>query len=253
MPTAKDLRVEFIRPRAANAFIRRHHYSGRVVNNSQLHLGVFLAGRLCGCMQFGPPMVKRGVLSLVRGTKWHDMLELNRLAMVEDTPPNSESRVLAVAFRLIRKRYPHIEWILSYADATQCGDGTIYRACGFALTQVKPNETIWRSPPDRRGRRQYRCNFTLTKGTSMRTMTGGGASMRTYAEAGWEQMPGFQLRYVYFLNPAARGRLTVPEIPYSAIAEAGASMYRGERRKHSGDAPGDQLGEGGSIPTPALQ
>ena len=48
---------------------------------------------------------------------------------------------------------------------------------------------------------------------------------------GAKPIPGFQLRYIYFLNPAARERLTVPILPFSRIAEMGASMYRGERTR----------------------
>ena len=42
-------------------------------------------------------------------------------------------------------------------------------------------------------------------------------------------LAGYQLRYVYFIDSKWRKRLTVPEIPFSAIDEAGAGMYRGER------------------------
>lgn len=72
---------------------------------------------------------------------------------------------------------------------------------------------------------------------------------------GAEPLQGFQLRYIYFLNPAARGRLTVPEIPFSKIDEMGAGMYKGKtREKHLlADAPGVQPGEGGASPTPPLQ
>ena len=44
-----------------------------------------------------------------------------------------------------------------------------------------------------------------------------------------DRLQGFQLRYIYFIDPAYRQRLTVPELPYSAIADAGARMYKGER------------------------
>lgn len=42
-------------------------------------------------------------------------------------------------------------------------------------------------------------------------------------------LQGFQLRYVYFIDKAARERLTVPEIPFSRIDEIGAGMYKGEK------------------------
>lgn len=42
-------------------------------------------------------------------------------------------------------------------------------------------------------------------------------------------MPGYQLRYVYFIDKKCRERLTVPEIPFSKIDEVGAGMYKGEK------------------------
>ena len=67
---------------------------------------------------------------------------------------------------------------------------------------------------------------------------------------------GFQLRYIYFLNPAARQRLTVPEIPFSKIDEMGAGMYKGVAKRVSSetsDTPDIQSGKGGATPTDALQ
>jgi hypothetical protein len=51
-----------------------------------------------------------------------------------------------------------------------------------------------------------------------------------------------QLRYLYFLHPTAKDRLTVPVLPYSAIAEAGATMYKGVRQV---GAAGDHPAAGG--------
>jgi hypothetical protein len=78
--------------------------------------------------------------------------------------------------------------------------------------------------------------------------------MRAYIAAGWSPLPGFQLRYIAFLNPEARTRLTVPVLPYSEIACRGAGMYLGRPRAGSvdSDAPDTQSGEGGAEPTPAL-
>ena len=112
MVSAKDIVVKPITAQAANALVKRVHYSGRVVPNSQLHFGAYLDGKLEGVMSFGPPMMKKNVIGLVKDTKWNEMLELNRMAFSELLPRNSESRAMAVAFRLIKKHYPHIEWIL---------------------------------------------------------------------------------------------------------------------------------------------
>jgi hypothetical protein len=41
-------------------------------------------------------------------------------------------------------------------------------------------------------------------------------------------MKGYQLRYIYFIDPKWRKRLTVPELPFSKIDELGAGMYKGQ-------------------------
>ena len=43
-------------------------------------------------------------------------------------------------------------------------------------------------------------------------------------------LDGWQLRYLYFIYPEYRKRLTVPIIPFSRINEIGAGMYKGEKR-----------------------
>ena len=146
MATAKQIHVAPISQQDAAALVKRIHYSGKVTQNSQLHFGVFLDGRLEGAMQFGPSLDKRKIQGLVTSTGWNDFLELNRMAFSERLPRNSESRALGVAFRLIKKHYPHVEWVVSFADGTQCGDGTIYRASGFVLTGIKKIPRSGRRP-----------------------------------------------------------------------------------------------------------
>lgn len=244
MGRAKDIIIQRIDSRSANAFIQRTHYSGSVVRNSQLHFGAFLGGRLHGVLSFGPPMDRRKLLGLVQGTGWNEMIELNRLAFDEVLPRNSESRAIAVAIHLIRKHCPHVKWIVSFADATRCGDGTIYRASGFHLTGIRRNQQIGT------------LNGRLV---SKMTITKDAHAIRNKGRAGvpkeFAPLPGFQLRYVYFIDPTARERLTVPILPFSSIAEVGAAMYKGKKRAPSFDSEvlADQAREGGASPTEALQ
>jgi hypothetical protein len=244
--SAKNIRVAPIAPQAARRIVERYHYSHKCVPNSQLHFGVFLADKCFGAMQFGPPIDKRKLHGLVTGTTWNGMLELNRMAFADALPRNSESRAMAIAFRLIRKQYPHIEWVVSFADATQCGDGAIYRAAGFVLTGIKPNQQIleWNG--------QRIAKKTLDNENYPRP--GGKYFSRYLLETGQAKpLPGFQLRYIYFLNPSARERLQCPVLPFSAIAAAGALMYKGQRaRSTDSGATGDQPEGGGANPTRAL-
>lgn len=209
MASAKDIIVKPISSAAAKKVVQKVHYSGKVAAISQLHLGVFLFGKLEGVMQFGPPIDRRKLLPLVSGTKFNDFLELNRMAFSDVLPRNSESRALSIAFKLIKKYYPNIEWIVSFSDATQCGDGVIYRASGFDLTAIRKNSTIKKLADG---------TIAASHGTSKKDFTGA------------ETLKGFQLRYIYFLKQEARKRLTVPVIPFSRINEMGAGMYKGEKK-----------------------
>lgn len=259
-PSAKAIRVAPISRQDADRLVRRVHYSGKVVPNAQLHFGVFLGDRLEGAMQLGPSMDNRKSLGLVRGTAWNGFLELNRMAFSDRLPRNSESRALAVAFRMIRKAYPHIEWIQSFADGSQCGDGTIYRASGFVLTGIAPNKTLIEFPD---GTRIAKLVLTaLWDVESVRDFCARlgvphkPRSLTEWRALGGKPLPGFQLRYVYFLNPAARERLTVPVLPFGKIDALGAGMYRGERVTRSSRAKGQDAGHppalGGSTPTRTL-
>lgn len=266
MGKAKDIILRPIESKTANRFIRRVHYSGKVVNNSQVHIGVYYHGRLEGVLQFGPSLDKRKIMGLVEGTGWNEFIELNRLAFTDTLPRNSESRAIAVSMRLLRTYAPHVKWVVTFADATQCGDGMIYRASGFVLTGIKPNTQIWEAPNGERaarlvltnlnpgsGREKYiemvrrarESRTSLTDGRSRRQqaealriarvtatkgsniLETGGASMKVFIEAGFRPLEGYQLRYIYFIDKSYRQCLTVPEIPYSRIGEMGAGMYKG--------------------------
>lgn len=142
MGRAKEIQIKVIPSKIANDFIKKHHYSGKVVNNSSLHFGAFLDGKLHGVMSFGPSINKKGTIKLVKDTKWNEFIELNRMAFDDYLPRNSESRSISQAIKLIKKNAPHIKWIISFADACSCGDGTIYRASGFKLTEIRKNESL---------------------------------------------------------------------------------------------------------------
>ena len=165
-------------------------------------------------MSFGNPIDKRNVLKCVRtnnkteNKKWNEMLELNRLAFNNNLPKNSESRCISIAIKLIKKNASHIKWILSFADGTQCGDGTIYRASGFKLVGIKKNTTIFRLP-------------------NGKTVAKHGTSKKDFTFA--ERLKGYQFKYIYLIDKKAK--LTVKEIPFSKISELGIGMYKGKMRE----------------------
>lgn len=212
MGRAKEIVVKVIPSRIANDFIKKHHYSGKVVNNSNLHFGVFLDRKLHGVMSYGSSINKKGTMKLVEGTKWNEFLELNRMAFDSVLPRNSESRAISQSIKLIKKNAPHIKWIVSFADACSCGDGTIYRASNFVLTDIRKNEALKINPET--GEKVHTISAWHKKNADFKN---------------WKPLDGYQLRYIYFIDKSYRKRLTVPEIPFSKIDELGAGMYKGQK------------------------
>lgn len=246
MGKAKDIILRPISAQDANALVKRVHYSGKVVQNSQLHIGVFYHGKLEGAMQFGPSLDKRKIQGLVEGTGWHEFIELNRMAFTDVLPRNSESRALSIAFKLLRKHAPQLKWVVTFADGAQCGDGTIYRAAGFVLTGLSTASMI-ELPDDlaaiNGGKYAHRMTLQAKSNRMYKVMqerlslNGAYKQMEWYAEKlGTKVVEGFQIRYIYFLDPTYRDRLTVPVLPYSAIDEAGAGMYKGQSCARSVDS-----------------
>lgn len=216
MGRAKEIIVKVIPAKIANEFVKMHHYSGKVVPNSTLHFGTFLDGKLHGVLSYGSPMDKRKVLPLVTNTLWNEMLELNRMAFDDYLPKNSESRCISISIKLIKKNAPHIKWILSFSDGTQCGDGTIYRASGFYLTSIKENTTLGKLNG------KIVSDFTFQKGKHILLNNGKAAAPKEF-----EYLKGYQLRYIYLIDKSCK--IICPIIPFSKIDEIGAGMYKGEK------------------------
>jgi len=222
MGRCKEIVIKVIPASVANPFVKAHHYSGKIVPNSQLHFGAFLDGRLHGVLSYGCSMDKRKTMALVEGTGWNEFLELNRMAFDDYLPRNSESYCIGATLRMIKKQAPHIKWVISFADATQCGDGTIYRASNFVLTGIKKNTQIIELENGKRVAKKTLDNKNFP------SINGRYFSNVLLEHGGGHYVDGYQLRYIYFLDKNYRKRLTVPIIPFSEIDKRGAGMYKGE-------------------------
>ena len=239
MGRAKEIVVKVIPSSVANPFMKKHHYSGKVVNNSCLHFGCFLDNALHGVLSYGPSLDKKKIMELVEGTGWNEFLELNRMAFDDYLPRNSESYCIGKTLRMIRKNAPQIKWVISFADGCSCGDGTIYRASNFVLTNIKENFNLCLLPNGGKIHKMtLESNPTTPRkelgGKSYYDITGGRFNFKKYVEyVNGEILSGFQLRYIYFIDKSYRKKLTVQEIPFSRIDEMGAGMYKGEKVEQS--------------------
>jgi hypothetical protein len=126
-------------------------------------------------------------------------------------PKYSESRCIAISIKLIKKNAPHIKWVISFADGTQCGDGTIYRASGFKLVNIVENTSLRIDPKNGELIHIIQAHHLKISNDFRK----------------WEAIKGKQLKYIYLIDKTCK--ITVPILPFSKIDEMGAGMYKGKK------------------------
>jgi hypothetical protein len=116
---------------AAKELLERHHYLHSLPGGTKLCFGVFSGQRLLGALTLGagPTLA----YSLVEGAQPEDCLTLTRLWLADELPPNSESRVIGIILRALKKNTT-LKFLVSYADPAQGHMGTIYQATGWLYT-----------------------------------------------------------------------------------------------------------------------
>ena len=116
----------------ANKVIKENHYSKKYFNNSYIHLGLFENNVLKGVLQYGHLMNNNSVSTIVEGTKNGEALELNRMWLSDDINIKyPESQAISMSIKYIKKKFPLIKWIQSFADERCGGFGIVYQACSF--------------------------------------------------------------------------------------------------------------------------
>jgi len=242
MSEVKKLVIKPIDSKSARKIVSIYHYSKKSTQNSQINLGVFLNEKIEGALQFGPSIDKRRMAQNLK-IRFNESLELNRMAFSDRLPKNSESRALGVSLRLLKKKYPHLKVIISFADACQCGDGTIYRASGFKLHSYKKNTSLLKLPTG---------SIVADKGLNNKVLSGGQRGSSFAKANGATPISGFQMKYLYFFDKELEKRFKF--IEFKDIPSH-VKMYKGQKRAssvESGTTSFQEVG-GGESPTDALQ
>ena len=196
------IRVQPIPFIAAKQILIRHHYLHSLPGGTKLAFGAFVDGKLLGAITFG--IGPYNAFSLVDGTCPDNCLTLSRLWLSERLPPNSESRVISVCLRYLRK-YTTLKFILTYADPAQGHVGTIYQATGWlytGLSEATPKLDI---------------GDGIARHSRSLAHAFGSHSLKYLSERGLNvkvlpQIP--KHRYIYFLDQDYRNRLKAPALPY---------------------------------------
>ena len=126
---AKELKIYPCEIKEIRDFVEKYHYSHNVNGvKTSYCFGIKHNDELIGAIIFGG-------LSTTAWKKFakkeNKVLELRRLVLLDVAGKNSESRVVGLAIKWIRKHDKDIEIIVSYADPAFGHSGTIYKASNF--------------------------------------------------------------------------------------------------------------------------
>lgn len=198
----EELAVQVIPSATAKALIKANHYSKKVVNNSYVHLGVHWHEALSGCLQFGYLKNPACAGSIVEGTTSRQCLELNRMWLSDDLPHGIASKVLSYSIKYIRRAYPEVQWIQSFADERCNKFGLVYQAanfsyCGEHKTPFYKLDGEW-----------YHVQAATQKNSKGRPLGPHTAYYQFQQRMHEAERHTFrQFRYIYFLTDDARRRL----------------------------------------------
>lgn len=127
--SAGKLVVADLDKRILRDMIARNHYS-RTCTMITVGYGVWYDGVLSGGIVFSIGTGKYANKYCPICKPW-EIIELTRLWLADYMPKNSESRVIGVALRVLKKGRGRFRAVLSYADETFGHIGTIYQATNF--------------------------------------------------------------------------------------------------------------------------
>lgn len=198
-----DFSVREVARDKANQIVVANHYSGKFYSASWIHLGVFNRSRCEGVLQFGYAMNPQSMGGVVADTKDDEYLELNRMWLSDAMPRNSETKAISHAVKFIRKKYPKIGWIQSFADE-RCGRfGVVYQAASF-LYCGEHTATFWELDG------VWYHNSLMTR----RPELSKAAAMIQQRKDECKRHEFRQFRYVKPLKQWAIRRLLLPVLPY---------------------------------------
>tara|TARA_R100000329_G_scaffold114918_1_gene94441 strand:+ start:8822 stop:9535 length:714 start_codon:yes stop_codon:yes gene_type:complete len=130
-----DFYVQEIPKEISKKIIIENHYSKKVCNDAttHIHLGVFYKEKLKGALQFGYAMNPRSYSSIVSKSNINQYKELNRMWIDDNCIKYAESRAISYSIKYIKKKYPTVKWIQTFADERCGGYGIVYQACSFSF------------------------------------------------------------------------------------------------------------------------
>ena len=227
-----ELRVDWCSHEAAKYAVEHWHYSRSMPTPPVIKIGVWEGGQFIGVVLFS-----RGAnnnLGSPYGLKQTEVCELTRVALSSHTVP--VTKIVAIGVKFLKANSPGVRLIVSFADPNEGHLGVIYQAGNWVYSGMSNSTPKYKTKDGRilHQRQVSKVGYKPQYG-----------EMRQVPRIDdCQVIPQLDKhRYLYPLDRAMRKQIAPLSKPYPKRDPAGEA---------TGVAPGDQPGEGGSIPTHPL-
>ena len=123
--TNGNITIKEVDASVADPIIAAHHYSKKATPN---RFASFVVNDGLGCMQLGfgiRPHLKHTISRFITPKNY---CEFDRMWLSDDLPKNSESQCIGMLLTYIKRKYPNIIFVITYADGSVGNKGIIYKA-----------------------------------------------------------------------------------------------------------------------------
>jgi hypothetical protein len=190
--------------------IIENHYSKKVYNGTYINLGVFENNKLIGVLQYGYAMNPASCGSVVKDTAMDEYLELNRMWLSDEIEIKyPESRAISFSIKYIKRKFPKIKWIQSFADERCGGFGIVYQACSFDF-YGEHTSTFW----ELENIVYHNTSMTVSKTSQRYKNNVGGCQYLQINKEKATQHDLRQFRYIKFLNQKWKKKCLLEQKPY---------------------------------------
>lgn len=225
------LGVRVVNYETARRWIEQYHYS-HVAPASCTYWGLF-DGDLLAIVGVGTATNDHGVAGKFGLETWRGNVEIRRVAVHPEAPPNTASRCIRLALRELTAQ--GLDWAYSYADTGQNHHGGIYQALNAIYVGESPPVYGWLLD----GEPIHPRSVVARYGTNARHTTPDLAAARGET---LEYVEGMNTPKHTYILPVARERAIRAAIRQHLARYA--QPYPKRAAAASSDAPDYQLGEG---------
>ncbi len=183
-------------------FMCRWHYNNVMPRLNKVAFGAYADnspfGEMVGGMSFGwGSRPRHTIQKLFPSLDTKDYFEIGKMALDDAMPKNSETRFLKISLALLKKKFPDLKLVYTWADGMWGKPGYVYQAANFLYGGFIWTDTYLTAdgkrlhPLQLQSERRSR-GLEITKRTER-------PSLELQQEMGWKHYFGKQFRYIYFL------------------------------------------------------